>query len=138
MQDVRPVVVDAVRVVELHVPVAHVHRVRREPAPGEHDGRVGRRDVARRARVRRRGDGQVEVRPTVAERRRDARRKAGRVKDLGGVGRRIGPTLMLGFDPAINTDASGNRSATEWYILAMLVDPSPALDQREHLGALGL
>ena len=45
---------------------------------------------------------------------------------------------MLGFDPAINTDASGNRSATEWYILAMLVDPSPALDQREHLGALGL
>ena len=45
------------------MPLAHVHRVRREATPGEHDRRVGGRAVAGRARVRRRGDAQVEVGP---------------------------------------------------------------------------
>jgi len=45
---------------------------------------------------------------------------------------------MLGFEPAIRTEASGNRIAEEWYNLAMLDDESPASDQREPFGALGL
>lgn len=95
MQDIRPVVVDRVRIVELEVTLTHVHRVRRETAPREHDGRVGRSAIGRWARVRRRRDGQVKVGPTVTERlgyarhlRTDAGRKIGRVENFSGVGGR--------------------------------------------------
>ena len=69
----------------------------REAAPGERDGCVACCNMARRACVRHQGDTHVEVGPAVAERRwdthhlqADAQRKVGRVKDLGGVGHRIG------------------------------------------------
>ena len=96
VQHVRPVAVDRVRAVELQMPLAHVHRVRREPAPGEHDRRVGRRVVGRRPRVRRRRHRHVKVGSAVAQRRRHTRhlrthpgRKVVRVEYLGRVRRRV-------------------------------------------------
>ena len=46
-------------------------------------------------------------------------------------------TSIFGFEPAINTDASGRRIAEEWYKRAMFDVANPSLDHREPAGALG-
>jgi len=96
MQNIRPVVVHSVGIIELEVTLAHVHRVGRESAAREYDGGVGRSLVGGHALVGCRGYGKIEIASAITEGVGDARhlgahirREVGGVEDFSCVGRRV-------------------------------------------------